>query len=136
MTLRRFSVGVVAAACCIAVAASAMARDQAERHVHRRAGVGETVRVGGHVNYGRYQVACTAIPTTITVIQAPEHGTLEVHDEAVTTADPELGRAAKCLGANGLGEVVYYTRASAGADSFKYDSSSDNGVVHFTVTMD
>ncbi len=125
--------------CAIAIAssfnptASAFGSEEAERAERRHAAMGQTVRLGGHVNYTHH---CTeVIPTAISVVQAPQHGTLEVRDEVVRSAHPELGHGSKCAGASGMGKVVYYTRTSQGADVFAYDSVSSNGVVHFHVTV-
>jgi len=122
--------------CAIAIAssfnltASALGQEEAERP---HAAMGQTVRLEGHVNYARH---CTeVIPTAISVVQAPQHGTLEVRGEVVRSAHPELGHGSKCAGASGMGKVVYYTRTSQGADVFAYDSVSSNGVVHFHVTV-
>ena len=117
----------------LSVLASTAAQEQAERRIVRHAAVGETVRLLGHVNY---QPCNTVIPTTITVVQPPAHGTLTVHDEIVTSTDPEFGRRTKCKGSSGEGRVVYYTRTTPGPDVFKYDSVSANGVVHIDVTAD
>ena len=132
MRLPDLLIGGVALACCIGAATATSAQVEAERQVQRHAAVGETVRLRGHVNYSR----CDAvIPTTITVTQAPRHGTLTIRDEAVTSGDPELGRGTKCKGSSGEGRVVYYTRTRPGTDNFGYDSSSRNGVVHVSVTI-
>ena len=133
MKFRDFLIGGAALTFCISVAASTLAQEQAERRIERHAAVGEMVRLAGHVNY---RPCNTVIPTTITVIHAPAHGALTIRDETVTSADPELGRVAKCKGSSGMGRVVYYTRTSPGFDSFRYNSVSANGVVHFDVTVD
>jgi hypothetical protein len=104
-----------------------------ERQIQCHAAVGETVRVRGHVNY---HPCGDVVPTTITVVQAPTHGTLAVRDEIVRSTDPDLGKGDKCWGYNGQGRVVYYTRTSLGSDSFKYTSSSVNGAEQFDVTVD
>jgi len=132
--------GSVVLACSLAVTASTSAQERAERQIQRHAEIGQTVRLGGHVNYHRahmdYGGCDIVIPTTITVVQAPSHGTLAIRDEMVKSEQPVLGHGDKCRGASGLGKAVYYTRTSPGADKFKYDSSSDNGVVHVDVTVD
>jgi hypothetical protein len=99
----------------------------------RHAAIGQTVRLGGHVNYTHN--CSDTIPTAISVVQAPRHGTLEVRDEVVRSGHPELGHGSKCAGASGMGKVVNYTRTSQGADVFTYDSVSANGVVHVHVTV-
>ena len=105
-----------------------------EREIQSHAAVGARVRLGGHVNYDR---ACRiVIPTKITVIQVPQHGNVTVRDEVVKSAHPELGTGDKCKGQSGKGKVVYYTRTTTGSDRLIYDSSSDNGVVQVTVTVD
>ena len=125
--------GVVALACAFGVTGAAFAQEQASRRIHTHAAVGQTVRLSGHVNY---RPCGTVIPTTIIVVRAPTHGTLTVRDEMVTSAAPELGHDDKCRGHSGQGKAVYYARTSSGADVFKYESSSANGVVHFAVTVD
>jgi hypothetical protein len=138
--LQHALVGSIGLACSLAIAvsasaqhASSFAQREAERRIQRHVGVGETVRLDGHVNYHGCGVV---IPTTITVIQAPIHGAITTHDEIVKSTQPELGRGDKCQGYSGEGKVVYYTRTSPGVDKFRYDSSSDNGVVHVHVTVD
>jgi len=131
--------GCVVLVCSLAVTASTLAQERAERQIQRHAAMGQTVKLGGHVNYDRrrpYGRCDIVIPTTIMVVQAPSHGTLAIRDEMVKSADPELGRGDKCRGSSGVGRVVYYTRTSPGSDAFKYDSSSANGVVHVDVTVD
>jgi hypothetical protein len=130
--LRRLA-GAVALSLSVVAAASAQSQHEAERHIRRHAEVGETVRLRGHVNY---HLCDTVIPTTIVVVNAPSHGTLAVHDEIVKSTNPELGRGDKCQGNSGMGRVVYYTRTTPGTDVFRYDSTSDNGVVHIDVTVD
>lgn len=134
MRFHRALIGSIALACSLAVAVVAFAQQrEAERRIHRHAEVGETVRLGGHVNY---HLCSFVIPTTITVIQSPRHGMLSTRDEVVKSGEPELGRGDKCPGSSGEGKVLYYTRTSPGVDKFVYDSSSDNGVVHVDVTLD
>ena len=131
--------GCIVLTCLLAVTASTLAQERAERQIQRHAAMGQTVKLGGHVNYDRrrpYGRCDIVIPTTIMVVQAPSHGTLAIRDEMVKSADPELGRGDKCRGSSGVGRVVYYTRTSPGSDAFKYDSSSANGVVHVHVTVD
>jgi len=138
VNLRPDWLGCVVLACSLAVTASTLAQERAERQIQRHAAMGQTVKLGGHVNYDRrrgYGRCDIVIPTTITVVQAPSHGTLAIRDEIVKSAEPELGRGDKCRGSSGLGRVVYYTRRSPGSDTFKYDSSSANGVVHVDVTV-
>jgi hypothetical protein len=112
----------------------ARSQETAQRDLHRHAEIGQTVRLRGHVNYrGR----CTnAIPTTIAVLHPPQHGTLSVRDEIVTSTDPALGNLDKCRGSSVSGKVVYYTRVDRGVDRFEYQSSSENGVVHVSATVD
>jgi hypothetical protein len=130
----RALIGSIALACSLVVAVAAFAQQrEAERRIHRHAEVGETVRLGGHVNY---HLCSFVIPTTITVVQSPSHGMLSTRDEVVKSAEPELGRGDKCRGSSGEGKAVYYTRTSRGVDKFEYDSLSDNGVVHVDVTVD
>ena len=122
---------VLAWACVLTVPASALAQAEAERKIERHANIGQTVRLGGHVNYGPH---CSGVTqTTIIVIRQPNHGTLAVKDEMVTSENPELG--ARCAGQSGLGRVVYYIRTSSGLDKFRYDSSFPSGVVHMDVTV-
>jgi hypothetical protein len=123
----------IALACSFAAASPAVAQHEAEWRVQRHAEVGETVRLGGHVNY---HLCGEVIPTTITIVQAPRYGTVSIRDEIVKSGHPELGRGDKCRGSSGQGKVVYYSRTSPGADKFRYDSSSDNGIVHVDVTVD
>lgn len=123
---------VLACAWFIAPAPRAQ-QTEAEYQVERHAGVGQTVRLAGHVNYHFCE---SVIPTTIHVVTAPSHGTLAVRDEIVTSKHPELGRGDRCKHSSGQGKVVYYTRTSSGPDYFRYDSKSDNGVVHIDVTVD
>jgi hypothetical protein len=127
---RRLFWAGVALACSLGAAAVAFAHDT-ERRVERHAAVGETVRVRGHVNFGR---GCGTIPTNITVVQPPRHGTLAVRDETVQGGDPVFGAGCRDLWGNG--KAVYYTRTSLGTDTFDYDSSSEHGVVHIFVTVD
>jgi hypothetical protein len=103
-----------------------------EHHLERRAQIGETVRLRGHVNY---HPCGYVIATAIVVNVAPGHGTLSVRDEIVQSTDPDLGKADKCQGYSGQGKVVYYTRTSSGEDRFAYTSSSLNGEVHIDVTV-
>jgi hypothetical protein len=138
---QRFLASGIALACCLGVAASILAQQaaaqrEAVERVRRHADIGQTVRLGGHVNYRLGSGCLSVIPTTISVVQAPSHGTLTVRDEVVTSGHPELGMGGKCQGGSGMGRVVYYLRTSSGRDTFRYDSSSDNGVVHFDVTVD
>jgi hypothetical protein len=100
---------------------------KAEREIQAYALVGETIRLRGHLNYSHY--CHKVIPTHLNVVQAPQHGTLSVRDEAVTLTNPELGHNRGCAGATGMGKAIYYTRASEGADVLDYDSVSSNGVV-------
>ena len=129
----RLLAGVVALACSPIATSSTLAQSEAERRIERHADVGQTVRLRGHVNY---HLCGTVIPTTIIVIQAPSHGTLAIRDEILKSGSPELGHGDKCQGYSGNGRVVYYTRTSLGPDKFRYNSSSDNGVVHVDVTVD
>ena len=122
--------GGLVLACSLGAAAATLAYN-AERRVERRAAVGETVRLRGHINYQR---GCAVIPTIITVVQPPRHGTLAIRDESATLADPIFGD--QCRGQSGTGKVVYYTRTSLGTDTFDHESSSDNGVVRVFVTID
>jgi hypothetical protein len=135
-----FSPGWLALACCLGVAVSilaqhAAAQREAVRQIRRHADIGQTVRLGGHVNYSLGS-CLSVLPTTITVVRAPSYGTVSVHDEVVASGHPELGIGGKCQGSSGMGKVVYYLRTSSGRDTFQYDSSSDNGVVHVDVTVD
>jgi hypothetical protein len=117
---RRAMSGVLAALASLGIATTAMSvQTEAESRIERHAEVGQTVRLGGHVNYRRCGVV---IPTTISVITVPGHGTLATRDEVVTSAHPNLGDFARCRNFSGLGRVVYYTRTSPGSDKFKYDS--------------
>jgi hypothetical protein len=108
-------------------------RQIAEHQLERHAALGETVRLRGHVNY---HPCGSVIPTTIIVVQPPSHGTLSVRDEVVTSFDPELGTRDRCKGYSGQGRVVYYTRTTLGTDKFQYTSSSSNGEVRVSVTVD
>jgi hypothetical protein len=135
-----FPTGQIALVCCLGVATLILAQQAAAQHeavqrIRRHADIGQTVRLGRHVNY-RPGSCLAVLPTTITVVQAPSHGTVSVRDETVTSGHPELGMASKCQGASGMGKGVYYLRTSSGQDTFRYDSSSDNGVVHVDVTVD
>jgi len=133
MTFRIALPGAIAAAILFSAMNPAFAQRMAEKHIQSHAAVGQTVRVRGHVNYDQH---CSAvIPTTISIVQAPQHGTLDVRDENVRSTDPELGHGSKCAGVQGSGKGVYYTRTSQGADSFAYDSVSENGVVHLHVIV-
>jgi hypothetical protein len=105
----------------------------AERQLERHVAVGESVRLRGHVNY---HPCGSVIPTDIIVVQPPSHGTLSVRDEVVTSTDPELGTRDRCKGYSGQGKVVYYTRTGSGTDKFRYSSSSSNGEVRVSVTVD
>jgi len=125
--------------CCLVlpgtlgIAGSGRAANEAEHHFQRHAAVGQTIRIRGHVNYH----GCgSVINTTITVVQAPAHGTLTTKDEIVTSVDAELGHRGKCKGFSGEGKVVYYTRTRPGSDNFYYTSSSANGVVRMYLTID
>ena len=102
-----------------------------ERDLERHAGIGETVRISGHVNY---HPCGSVIPTAILVNVAPNHGSIAVRDEIVKSTDPELGTRRKCQGYSGQGKVVYYTRSNPGIDRFEYTSSSTNGDVHMRIT--
>jgi hypothetical protein len=125
--------GAAAFALMLAAAAPAAAQHVAERRIQTNASMGQTVRLRGHVNYAHN---CTeVIPTTISVVQGPQHGTLDVRDEVVRSTDPDLGHGSKCAGASGEGKTVYYTRTSPGVDAFAYDSVSENGVVHLHVVV-
>jgi hypothetical protein len=126
-------VAAAALAGCLLLTSSAFGQREAVRTVQSHASVGQTIRLRGHVNYSHN---CTeVIPTTISVVQAPQHGALMIRDEVVRSTDPELGHGSKCAGASGTGKVVYYTRATPGADVFSYDSLSLNGVVHVHATV-
>jgi hypothetical protein len=105
----------------------------AERQLERHAAIGETVRLRGHANY---HPCGSVIPTDIIVVQPPSHGTLSVREEIVTSFDPELGTRDRCKGFSGQGKAVYYTRTTSGTDKFKYTSSSANGEVRVSVTID
>ena len=132
MKIRRMSGVTVALAClCFATTAS-WAQTEAEHRIERHADVGQTVRLGGHVNY---RTCGAVIPTSITVVRAPSHGTIAIRDEIVTSGHPELGSGDRCKDYSGFGRVVYYTRTSLGVDKFRYDSSSANGVVHVDMTV-
>jgi hypothetical protein len=132
MQLRRFPSVAVAVAYALVMSASVLAAGEAKVRVERHAQIGQTVRLGGHVNY---QTHCSGVTeTNIIVIRGPSHGTLAIQDEIVTSERPELG--VRCAGHSGMGRVVYYTRTSAGLDKFRYDSSSIAGVVHVEVTVD
>jgi hypothetical protein len=120
------AIGVVAILVCLRPALGQ------EHHLERRAQIGETVRLRGHVNY---RPCGYVIATAIVVNAAPSHGTLAVRDEIVQSADPDLGTGDKCQGYSGQGKVVYYTRTSPGEDRFAYTSSSLNGEVHIDVTV-
>jgi hypothetical protein len=115
----RFRIGLlaaIAAAVSFNPTASTFAQRMAEKRIQSHAGIGQTVRVRGHVNH---EHNCSeVIPTTISVVQAPRHETLDVRDEDVRATDPELGHGSKCAGVHGGGKVVYYTRTGSGADSF------------------
>jgi hypothetical protein len=103
-----------------------------EHHLERHAGLGETVKLRGHVNY---RPCGNVIATAIVVNVAPTHGALAVRDEIVRSIDPDLGNGDKCKGNSGQGKVVYYTRTSLGEDRFRYTSSSMNGDVRIDVTV-
>jgi hypothetical protein len=134
MTFRNALLCAVGATLCLSLTNFAAAQERmAEKRIQSHAAMGATVRVRGHVNFEHN--CAEAIPTTISVVQAPQHGTLDVRDEDVRATDPDLGHGSKCAGVRGAGKVVYYTRASPGADSFAYDSVSGNGVVHIHVTV-
>jgi len=127
MTLRIAVLGAIAAL-CFSWTSLAFAQRMAEKHIQSHAGMGQTVRIRGHVNFDH---DCSgAISTNISVLQAPQHGTLDMRDEDVRSTDPDLGHGSKCAGVRGTGKVVYYTRTGQGADAFTYDSVSGNGVVH------
>jgi hypothetical protein len=134
MTFRNALLCAVGATLCFGLTSFAVAQERmAEKRIQSHATVGETVRLGGHVNFDHH--CSEVIPTTISVVQAPQHGTLDVRDEDVRLTDPDLGHGSKCALVRGTGKGVYYTRASQGADSFAYDSVSGNGVVHLHVTV-
>lgn len=101
---------------------------EAERKIQAYASVGETIRLRGHLNYSHH--CREVVPTHLTVVQTPHHGTLSVRDEAVTLTNPELVHSLECAAATGMGKAVYYTRTSDGVDVFGYNSVSSNGVVH------
>jgi len=61
------------------------------KHIPSHAGMGQTVRIRGHVNFDHNFSGL--IPTTISVIQALQHGTLEARNEDVRSTDPEFRRA-------------------------------------------
>jgi hypothetical protein len=124
---------LVAAAVALLSSALGAEHQIAERQLERHAAVGETVRLRGHVNY---HPCGSVIPTTINVVQPPSRGTLSVRDEIVTTTDPELGTGDRCKGYSGQGKAVYYTRTTLGTDKFQYMSSSANGEVRVSVTID
>ncbi|MGB7976773.1 MAG: hypothetical protein WCF81_21050 [Roseiarcus sp.] len=133
MTFRIALLGVVAAAICFSPTHPTFAQRMAEKHIRSHAEMGQTVRIRGHVNY---EHNCSeVIPTTISVIHVPQHGTLDVRNENVRATDPDLGYGSKCAGVGGGGKGVYYTRTGQGADSFAYDSISGNGVVHLHVIV-
>jgi hypothetical protein len=124
---------LVAAAVAPLSSALGAERQIAERQLERHAAVGETVRLRGHVNY---HPCGSVIPTTIIFVQPPSHGTLSVRDEIVTSFDPELGTRDRCKGYSGQGKVIYYTRTTSGTDKFRYTSSSSNGEVRVSVSID
>jgi hypothetical protein len=129
------SVRIFAALLCgFALTCSALGQErEAERRVSTRAAVGQTIRIRGHVNYSHN---CTeVIPTTVSVVRPPQHGSLDIRDESVRSTDPQLGHGSKCAGASGTGKAVYYTRKDAGTDIVDYDSVSTNGVVHVHATV-
>jgi hypothetical protein len=94
--------------------------------------LGRTVRVWGSVNFTDH--CSTAVETTITVTEAPAHGSVSIRDEIVKQNSPDFGGS--CGGLSGRGKVVYYTRTSSGIDHFKYASSSTVGAVDHNVTID
>ena len=105
--------------CAIAIAssfnptASAFGSEEAERAEQRHAAIGQTVNLGGHVNCTHH---CTeVIPTSISVVQGPQHGALEVRDEVVRSVHPELGHGSKCARRqrDGEGRLLYPHRARA-----------------------
>jgi predicted ribosomally synthesized peptide with SipW-like signal peptide len=122
-----------AALMCLLGVAGSNAAWSAEKQIHRHAAVGDTIRIRGHVNYRH---CGDVIATTITVVQTPAHGALDIRDEMVKSTDPELGRDDKCRGYSGEGKAVYYTRTSAGSDKFQYTSSSANDVVRIDGAVD
>jgi hypothetical protein len=134
MTARNALLCAVAAALFFGLANLAFAQQRmAEKRIQSHAGMGQRVRIWGHVNFDHN--CSEVIPTSISVVQAPQHGTLDVRDEDVRLNDPDLGHGSKCADVRGAGKVVYYTRTSPGADPFAYDSLSGNGVVHLHVTV-
>jgi hypothetical protein len=69
--IHRISVGWL---CFLAAAVAALADGPVvDRQVARHAAVGETIKLGGHVNY---HPCGSVIPTTIVVFVPPSHGTL------------------------------------------------------------
>lgn len=103
----------------------------ASRELHAHAAVGKTVRVWGSVNFGDH--CSSVLETTITVTQAPMHGSTSIRDEVVKQNSPDFN--GRCKGKSGMGKVVYYTRISPGVDHFKYTSSSSIGAVNHDVTV-
>jgi hypothetical protein len=124
---QRRIIGWAVLACSLGVVTSAWARD-----LHAHAALGRTVRVWGSVNFTDH--CSTAVETTITVTEAPAHGSVSVRDEIVKQNSPDFGGS--CGGLSGRGKVVYYTRTSPGIDHFKYTSSSTVGAVDHNVTID
>jgi hypothetical protein len=133
MTFRIALLGAIAAAVWFSAANSGFAQRTAEKSIQSHAQMGQTIKIRGHANFDHN---CSAvIPTTISVVQAPQHGTLDVRDENIRLTNPELGHGSKCARVQGAGKGVYYTRTSQGSDSFAYDSVSENGVVHLHVIV-
>jgi hypothetical protein len=123
---------VLVAVLALAVSTFVLTQD-ARRRRERHAAIGQTVRLRGHVNY---HPCGSVIPTTISIDQPPQHGTLAVRDEMITSGDPEFGGGDRCQGHSGQGKAVYYTRTSPGSDQLRYTSSSANGEVHVTAVVD
>ena len=99
--------------------------------LHRHAALGQTVKVFGHIMFGR---SCTALDVSINVTQAPTHGTISTRKEDVKLSD--VGFGSKCVGNNFTGTVVYYTRTSPGVDHFEYTDWSSVGAMNHVVTVD
>jgi hypothetical protein len=90
------------------------------KDLHIAAGIGEEVRVFGHVRFGK-DCSPGAIPE-MTIVVPPKLGQLSSKIETVTLTAPDFGRCA--AGNIGPGKVVYYTAQTTGRDSFHYRMSS------------